>query len=216
MNSSYDSGYGRSGNDYNSYGNSGSYRNENDYSSNNYNRGNSGRNYANMSNTGRGYDEGRNTGRDRDWLDRTTDEISSWFGDDDAKRRRRMDKMNGPHRGKGPKGYTRSDEKIKDEISEKLYHDSYVDATDIDITVSNGEVTLSGTVDSRMAKHHAEDIADSVAGVTDVSNHLKVNKTSGTYNSGTTGIDSTYGNRGGTNGITDNNDNNRRRSTADM
>jgi CBS domain-containing protein len=31
-------------------------------------------------------------GLDRGWLDRTSDEVSSWFGDEEAERRRRMDK----------------------------------------------------------------------------------------------------------------------------
>jgi hypothetical protein len=132
-----------------------------------------------------------------------------------------MDKMYGPHRGKGPKGYTRSDEKIKEDIGDRLYHDSYVDASDIDITVTNGEVTLSGTVDSREAKHHAEDITDSVPGVKDVSNHLKVNKTTGTYNTGnssmgmgTSGMSNSSGTRSGMNGIVENDDSNRRRTTS--
>ncbi len=213
MNSSPGSSYGRSGDDYNRYGNSGSHRNDDRSGSSDYNRGNSGRNFENTGYSGRG-DDRRNSDRDRDWVDRTADEISSWFGDDDAKRRRRMDKINGPHRGKGPKGYTRSDDKIKEEINEKLYHDSHVDASDIDVTVSNGEVTLSGTVDSREAKYQAEDVAESITGVNDVTNHLKVNKTSGIYNSGATNMDTTPGNRSGINGITENNDNNRRRSTT--
>src|SRR5215212_3746403 len=172
--SSYGDNYGRSGNEYNRYGNRGSNKYDETYWTNDYDRWNRNRNYENTGYSGRGYDDmryrdkygdRRSTDNDRDWWDRTSDEISSWFGDEDAKRRRQMDKMYGPHRGKGPKGYTRSDEKIKEEISDKLYHDSYVDATDIDITVNNGDVTLSGMIDSREAKHRAEDIADSVTGV---------------------------------------------------
>jgi CBS domain-containing protein len=33
-------------------------------------------------------------GNDRGWVDRTSDEVSSWFGDDEAERRRRMDERN--------------------------------------------------------------------------------------------------------------------------
>ena len=118
---------------------------------------------------------------DRTWWDRTADEVSSWFGDDDAERRRRMDKMYGPHRGKGPKGYTRSDDKIKEDINDKLYHDSYVDASDIDVTVSDGDVTLTGTVDGKHTKRRAEDIADGVTGVKNVSNNLRVNSTTASW-----------------------------------
>jgi len=142
---------------------------ENDYRGNwnrNYDEGNYGSDYRNKSNT-----------RERNWWDRTSDEVASWFGDDDAERRRRMDKINGPHRGKGPKGYTRSDERITDDINEKLSDDSYIDASNIEVSVSNGDVTLSGTVDSRESKRRAEDIAESVSGVKDVTNQLRVSAT---------------------------------------
>ena len=118
---------------------------------------------------------------DRDWWDKTTDEVSSWFGDDEASRRREMDKMNGPHFGKGPKGYTRSDEKIKEDVQEKLYHDTFVDASDIDVTVSDGEVTLTGTVDNKQTKRRAEDCVEKVTGVKEVSNQLKINRSDSSY-----------------------------------
>src|SRR5690606_16652833 len=133
-----------------------------------------------------GYDY-RNQNRDRDWWDRTTDEVASWFGDDEAERRRRMDKIMGPHHGKGPKGYTRSDEKIKDEINDRLYNDSYIDASDIDVNVTDGEVTLTGTVDHKSTKRRAEDITENVSGVKDISNHIKVNRNTGTSWNASTG-----------------------------
>jgi hypothetical protein len=80
------------------------------------------------------------------------------------------------HYGRGPKGYTRSDERIREDISERLYADHHVDASEITITVESGEVTLSGSVETRRMKHRAEDIADAVAGVNDVHNHLKVTR----------------------------------------
>ncbi len=49
-----------------------------------------------------------------------------------------------------------------------------MDASDIDVTVDSGEVTLSGTVDNRWAKRRAEDIADGVSGVKNVENRIKV------------------------------------------
>lgn len=112
---------------------------------------------------------------DRDWWDKTTDEVSSWFGDEGAAHRRDLDRVTGPHWGKGPKGYKRSDDKIKDDIEEKLYHDSFIDASDIEVSVSDGDVTLSGTVDNKQTKRRAEDCADRVTGVKDVSNHLRIN-----------------------------------------
>jgi len=106
--------------------------------------------------------------------DRTVDEVSSWFGDDDAERRRRMDRQQGEFRGRGPKGYRRSDERIKDDINDRLSDDSWVDASDIEVSVENGEATLTGTVSHRNAKRRAEDLAESVSGVTNVENRLRV------------------------------------------
>lgn len=114
------------------------------------------------------------TAKRRDWWDRTTDEVASWFGDDDAERRREIDRRTGPHKGKGPKGYTRSDERIKDDINDRLADDSFIDASDIDVTVENCEVVLSGAVDSREEKRRAEDIAERISGVKNVENRLKV------------------------------------------
>lgn len=122
---------------------------------------------------------------DRDWWDRTTDEVSSWFGDDEAKRRREMDRMM-DHRGKGVKGYQRSDERIKSDIEDDLYHDSYVDPSDMVVTVRDGVVTLSGSVDSKWAKRRAEDMAETVAGVKDVTNELTVRKEQSSYSAGGT------------------------------
>lgn len=80
----------------------------------------------------------------------------------------------GPHRGKGPAGYQRSDERIRERVCESLTDDDEIDASDIAVTVSRGEVTLSGTVDDRRAKRGAEDCAYSATGVRDVQNRLRV------------------------------------------
>jgi len=81
----------------------------------------------------------------------------------------------GPHRGKGPKGYQRSDERVKEMISERLRDDPHVDASEITVTVSGGKVTLEGTVDSRQAKNSAEDIAEQ-CGCEHVQNNLRVQR----------------------------------------
>jgi hypothetical protein len=80
----------------------------------------------------------------------------------------------GPHRGKGPSGYQRSDDRIRELVCESLADDDQLDATHIEVAVSHGEVTLSGTVDDRRAKRDAEDCAWSVSGVRDVQNMLRV------------------------------------------
>jgi len=122
----------------------------------------------------RGY-RGEGAADDRGWFDRASDEVSSWFGDEQAERRRRMDKVReGNYRGRGPKGYRRSDERIKEDVNDRLTEHSYLDASDIDVSVKQCEVTLSGTVSDRNDKRIAEDIAESVTGVTNVQNNLRV------------------------------------------
>jgi hypothetical protein len=79
----------------------------------------------------------------------------------------------GPHTGRGPRGYQRSDERIREDICDRLTRHGRIDATDIRITVTKGEVTLEGTIDSREGKRLAEDVAESVDGVRDVTNHIK-------------------------------------------
>jgi len=152
------------------------------------NRGWNNRNWGDRNtdrNEDRNYYNQRDYDNRRDWWDRTSDEVSSWFGDDDAKRRRRMDRMNeGSHYGKGPKNYRRSQEKIKEDINERLSDDAYLDASDIEVTVNDTEVTLTGTVDSRQAKRRAEDLADRVSGVTHVQNNLRVSTNTENNNDG--------------------------------
>lgn len=78
-----------------------------------------------------------------------------------------------PVRGRGPKNYTRPDERIYEDVCDRLTEDAVVDASDITVRVERGEVTLSGTVPSRDQKWRAEDCADQVAGVRDVVNLLR-------------------------------------------
>jgi hypothetical protein len=80
------------------------------------------------------------------------------------------------HAGRGPKGYQRTDDRIHEEICERLTRHPGIDASEIDIKVKEGEVTLSGTVYERRFKHMAEDVADAVSGVKDVKNEIKVDK----------------------------------------
>jgi len=120
---------------------------------------------------------GLGRGEERGFFERAGDEIRSWFGDDEAERRRRADEMRqGRYAGRGPRGYRRSDERIREDINDHLTEDWYVDASDVEVTVNNGLVTLTGRVDSRDDKRRAEDIAESVSGVMDVSNQLRVER----------------------------------------
>jgi len=80
----------------------------------------------------------------------------------------------GPHAGRGPRGYQRSDDRIREEVNDRLTAHGLIDATDVDAQVSGGEVTLTGFVDSRRAKRAAEDVAEEVDGVREVHNQLRV------------------------------------------
>src|SRR5690606_12683857 len=53
------------------------------------------------------------------------------------------------YRGRGPKGYKKSDELLTEQICEMLADSAEIDATDIEVQVKDGEVTLSGFVASR-------------------------------------------------------------------
>jgi hypothetical protein len=91
------------------------------------------------------------------------------------------------HRGRGPKGYRRSDERIKEDVNDRLSDDYYLDASDVEVTVTNTEVTLTGTVNNRNDKRRAEDLAESVSGVSNVENRLRVKQLSGYGNYSSTG-----------------------------
>lgn len=79
-------------------------------------------------------------------------------------------------RGIGPKNYKRSDSMIKENVNETLYRSTAVDATDIEVFVNGGTVTLKGIVDSREQKKMAEYAIEHLAGVSDVFNELRVRK----------------------------------------
>jgi len=76
--------------------------------------------------------------------------------------------------GRGPKGYVRSDERIREDVCDRLMEDPHLDASAIDVQIENGDVKLSGTVDSRRARHHAEDLAGRARGVNDVHSSLRI------------------------------------------
>ena len=159
----------------------------------------SGETYGERS-RGYDYDYDRRS-EERGWLDRLADKLASWFGDEDAGRRYRMDEQRDRRHGKGPKSYRRSDERIREDVNDQL-SEGYLDASEIEVTVVDGVVTLSGTVNSRSDKRRAEDIADDVRGVKNVENRLRVEQSDidryrgqhGTSSSmGTTGTTETTG-----------------------
>jgi hypothetical protein len=78
------------------------------------------------------------------------------------------------YRGRGPRGYRRSDERIREDVCERLTEDDRIDASDIEVSVTDGEVTLSGTLRSRNAKRRATQLAEQVSGVKDVHTMIRV------------------------------------------
>ncbi|OLP53655.1 hypothetical protein BJF92_05760 [Rhizobium rhizosphaerae] len=208
------SGYGRQGApsrssygaSYGSGGNYGADSGRGDYGRSSgrddrWSAGGYGGNYGEDRSSWRGNDDSRSRGEKRGFMDRATDEVASWFGNEEAEHRRMMDQ----HRGKGPKGYTRSDDRIRDDLNDRLADDGRLDASDIEVTVSSGEVTLSGTVTSRQDKRYAEDLAEAISGVKHVQNNLRVKSSvdlsSDSSRSSTTNVaGSTTGTTGGTTG----------------
>lgn len=85
---------------------------------------------------------------------------------------RRM--VRGLFHGKGPKNWIRSDVRIHDEVCELLARHPHIDASDIDVVVKDGEVTLEGTVGDRRTKRLADEVLDHVLGLHDVHNRLRV------------------------------------------
>jgi hypothetical protein len=80
----------------------------------------------------------------------------------------------GPHTGRGPRGYQRSDERIREDVCDALCDHGYIDASEMEVTVANGEVTLVGVVSQRSEKRMAEDAVERISGVREVHNQLRV------------------------------------------
>lgn len=126
---------------------------------------------------GRGWGEGR-----RDWGSMEPDEMrwgrqqglygSSEYGGYLSSQRAQSDFQS--HVGKGPKGWQRSDERIREELNEALARHPEIDASDVEVRVQGGEITLTGTVPNRRAKRLVEDVAERVFGAKDVQNNVRV------------------------------------------
>lgn len=69
---------------------------------------------------------------------------------------------------------TRNDERIKRDVAAQLSRNSRVDSGAVNVEVTDGEVTLSGTLPSLSVCMAAVEMSESVAGVRSVKNNLKV------------------------------------------
>jgi len=93
--------------------------------------------------------------------------------------------------GRGPKGYKRSDERLREDISERLMHSDTIDSSEVTVEVTEGRVTLQGTVPERYMKHAIEDVVDSCHGVQDIDNRIRVERGERSGSSSFTGTGST-------------------------
>lgn len=78
--------------------------------------------------------------------------------------------------GRGPKGYKRSDERIKEDVCDVLEHNHRIDASEIEVDVKDGLVTLRGLIHDRAAKRLAEDLVENCRGVKDIRNELSIDQ----------------------------------------
>lgn len=79
-------------------------------------------------------------------------------------------------RGRGPRNYRRPAERILEEVHHRLEDDGWVDATDIEVSIDGGDVTLAGRVETREMRRRAEELVESVPGVEHVRNDVRVRR----------------------------------------
>lgn len=105
-------------------------------------------------------------------------ESGGWTGQERYGRSSSMGRAmtGGPYAGRGPRGYQRSDERIREDVCERMCDCGELDASDIEVRVSNAEVTLQGSVHDRQDKRLAEDLADQISGVREVHNQIRVSQ----------------------------------------
>jgi hypothetical protein len=97
------------------------------------------------------------------------------WGEEQFRAERREEGGRQPSAG-GPRARRRPDESLAREIHEVLTNDPELDATEIEVRVEGGAVTLSGTVNSSDAKLLAEELTESFPGVREVHNRLTVER----------------------------------------
>jgi hypothetical protein len=76
----------------------------------------------------------------------------------------------------GPKNWQRSDERLHDDVCAALSDDPWVDASELEVIVHHGEVTLSGSVTESRQRARAVRIAEAIRGVVDVVSRVRVNR----------------------------------------
>lgn len=74
---------------------------------------------------------------------------------------------------RGPRGWVRSDERILDELCERIVR-AAVDASELSVAVEGGEVRLEGDLATREERRVVVDLAERVLGVTAVTADIRV------------------------------------------
>ena len=94
----------------------------------------------------------------------------------------------GPYAGLAPKGYSRSDERIREEICEELTRRHDIDPSRLTVTVVDGEVTLEGRVRDLDTRRIVDDIASHCVGVQQLRNQLRIDGKNGDGSPPTNGM----------------------------
>ncbi|HEV2532477.1 BON domain-containing protein [Phenylobacterium sp.] len=100
---------------------------------------------------------------DRSWMDRCADDELGGRGH---------------HRGRGPKDWSRDDQRLYEEVCERLLHDRLIDARGIEVEVEDGVVTLRGEARGASDPALALRLVHETPGVKGVEIDLKVNPNS--------------------------------------
>jgi hypothetical protein len=85
----------------------------------------------------------------------------------------------GDFTGIGPQNFTRPDDRILDDVADRLTREPVVDASEMHVDVKDGVVILAGSVPHREMKLLAELICAGCSGVVDVDNRLRVRRAGG-------------------------------------
>jgi osmotically-inducible protein OsmY len=221
------------------YGTGGGSRGQSGYSGEYSNRGQQGQGsgyYGSQSGYGRGSSDQQRSGAQQSWRGQqgggnSYQDRSSWnYGEDRGQRAGsgssggaygydagayRSEQSTQSHRGRGPQGYQRSDDRLKELICERLTEDPQIDASNVSIDVSGQVVKLTGTVDDRSTKYEIEELIESMGGVKDIDNQLRVQRSQSNWNQSGSSQGSTQGSASGSGSGTSTGSNQQSRGGSD-
>lgn len=78
-----------------------------------------------------------------------------------------------------PRDYQRDDRRVREDVCERLLESHWLDVADVEVAVSDGVVTLTGSVRDRTHQVRIEDIVDDVFGVKEVRCQLRAQRPDG-------------------------------------